>query len=207
MSDFLPVVYGAPPFAKHELAYDAMVSKMRTALASQTIDNPEWAEFKYSLWVDADQANGWDICSALYVTKQPEARIVHRMEGPPKPMAIGPYARPYTVDGIGFGFCVTRNDVFLRIATDDRSGVSRVWHSDGEYFWDLFRPTNGEPRLDHIDPLTGIACGPSWNEDVAFSEKAKACGIPCWVQPQNFVGHIGRYTYGMQNLKTQEVGK
>lgn len=212
---FLSSVYGVPPFAKHELAWDAMVSKMRSELASETIGSPTWSEFEYTLWIDADQAflpqqavdlvvacdaGGYDILTALYVTKERKPRIVHRSDGEPRPVALGPYAQPYQVDGCGFGFVVTRNDVFRRVVSDPRSKVERVWHGAGRYYWDLFRPTNAEPRPDWIDLETGMACGPSWNEDVAFCEKAKACGIDVWVASNIAVGHVGRYTYSVMDM-------
>jgi hypothetical protein len=214
----LPSVYGATWFQLHELAYDAMVCKMRSAIASETIDEPAWAPFQYSLWIDADSqfnpqqgidlvmaahANGWDVCSGLYVTKQMEARIVHRVEGKSRPLPVGPYARPYTVDGIGFGFVVTRNDVFRRMVADPRSGVERTWYQEGQFVFDFFRPTLGDVHEQWIDPLTGRLCAPYWSEDTAFSEKATRCGIELWIQPQVFVKHIGRYSFGAQNLKLQ----
>jgi hypothetical protein len=214
----LPGVYGADWFRLHELAYDACVEKMRGAIASEAIDDPEWRAFPYSLWIDADNpfnpqqgidlvmachANGWDVCSGLYVTKQQEARIVHRVEGKSRPLAVGPYAHPYQVDGVGFGFVVTRNEMFLRMVRDPRSGISRVWFQEGQFCWDIFRPTLGDIRGDWLDPLTGRMCAPQWGEDTAFSEKARRCGIELWINPQVFVRHRGRYDFGVQNLKLQ----
>lgn len=214
----LPQLYGAENFRIHELAHDACVDKMRSAIASETITEPGWSRFQYSLWVDPDSvfvaqqgidlvmachAHGWDVCSGLYVTKQKEARIVHRVEGASRALPVGPYARPYTVDGIGFGFAVTRNDVFRRMAEDPRSGVERTWYQEGQFVFDFFRPTLGSTRGEWLDPLTGRLCAPYWNEDTAFSEKATRCGIRIWVQPQIFVKHRGRYDFGLQNLKLQ----
>jgi hypothetical protein len=216
----LPQVYGAVPFGIHRLSHDACVDKMRSRIADESIMNPEFREFEYSLWVDADQvfapqqaidlvvacqANGWDVCSGLYVTKQKEARIVHRVDGKSRPMPVGPYARPYTVDGIGFGFAVTRNEVFLRMVQDPRSGVDRTWFSEGVFVWDFFRPTLGEPSDEWLCPDTGRLAAPYWNEDTAFSEKARACGIDLWIQPQIFVKHRGRFDFGLENLQLQQA--
>gem|GEM_PF-963589 len=216
-SDFLPTVYGSDRWGMHRLSHDAEVGKMRSTIACETLTSPQWAGVKYSLWIDADQqfrpqqavdlvmaadAHGWEFCSGLYSTKSTPGRLVHRVDGPSRAMPLGPYARPYQVDGVGFGFCCTRNDLFLRVAQDPRSGVKRAWLGEGNFVWDLFRQTVTEPRGDWMDPVTGVLCGPYWSEDTSFSDKATACGVPIWVQPQIFVGHIGRKVFGIGDVPT-----
>lgn len=218
----LPARYRANTFGMHELAYNACVDKMRSSLATKAIEDHNWIDFEYSLWIDADTvfdpmqaidlvvaaaANNWDIATGLYTTKETTARIVHRVEGPSRALEFGPYTRPYSIPGlgIGFGFAVTRNDVFRRIALDPRSGVERTWFGEGEFVWDLFRPTLGDVRDDWICPDTGRLTAPYWNEDTAFSEKAARCGIPIWIHPQIFVKHRGRYDFGPQNLPKEAM--
>lgn len=217
-SSLLPELYGAHPFSLHQLSHDAMVAKMRSKIADETVTKPEWQEFEYSLWIDADSifrpqqaidlvmathANGWEIGTGIYTTKQPKARIVHRIDGPPRPMPLGPYAHPYTVSGCGFGFVVTRNDLFRRMAADSRAGIERVWLEEGVFIFDFFRETIGAARYDWLDPLTGRLCAPWWSEDTSFCEKATACDALVWVQPQIAIKHRGRFDFSIANLNTE----
>lgn len=214
-SALIPRLYNCPGLAIHELGHDAMICKVRSEIASETITSPMWSEFEYSIWIDADQVfrpqqaidliiaaheGNYDILSGIYVTKQKKARIIHRVNGQQRMMPLGAYAKPYQVDGVGFGFVVTRNSIFTRMSSDFRSGVKRVWLENGKFVFDFFRTQLGETRGEWLDPLTGVLSAPWWSEDTGFCEKAKACGIEIWVQPQICVGHRGRFDFGIENL-------
>ncbi len=217
-SPLLPRVYGAEPFARHMLSHDAVVEKMRSKIADETMLLPRWRDVEYSLWIDADtifgvqqaidlvvacHANRLDILSGIYTTKQEHARIVHRVNGKPRSLPLGPYAQPYQVDGVGFGFCVVRNAIYEQMAVDRRAGIKRAWLGPGEFVFDFFATRVEKPDDMWLDPVTGALCGPWFSEDTAFSERAIASGHQVWIQPQICVKHRGRYDFGVQNIQTE----
>lgn len=209
-------VYRSRPWGLHELAFSAAVSKMRDLLASESVDMPEWADAEYSFWLDADQSfraqqaidlvvacheNGWDAATGLYCTKEKNARIIHKPPVDAQGAIAGPYARPYRVPGIGFGFVVVRNDTLLKMLRDPRSEIERTWHSSGCFAFDPFRERIGEPDHQVIDPMTGWATGPRDSEDFSWASMMGRCGLDIWAVPSIFVGHIGRTTFGIENLE------
>lgn len=205
----------------HELSYSAVVDKMRSQLASESIDSPGWRGHDVSLWIDADsifrqqqaidllvalKENHWDIATGTYVTKQKQARVVHK-PFTSQSVQFGPFGKPVKIMGAGFGFIAIRNDVFRKIALDPRSGTKRAWFNEGTFVWDLFRPELGDVDLDWIDPVTGWAAMPYWNEDFSFCEKARKCGFDIWMVPQIFIKHRGRTDYGVENIQHAMVAK
>jgi hypothetical protein len=227
-------VYRSQPMAFHELAHSAVVDKMRSALATEFLEEQYWGGIEYALNIDADtgfrkqqavdlavaaKANGWDIATALYTTKQRKPRVVHQPFEGETSIGIGAYAKPYELRGIGFGFCVVSRRAFeaIRDAEVDvptylpwphvvshrrRPLVERTWFNDGKFVWDFFRPTlDRECDITRIDPTTGLAVRGYWNEDFAWCGKARAAGLKIMAQPQIFVSHIGRYSYGPSDLQ------
>lgn len=215
---YLPHVYGVHPFELHELSYSATVDKTRSQLASEFIDLPRFAGTDYALWIDADtvfspqqavdlvmacHANRWQVCTGHYSTKQKRGRIIHK-PFPGGRVQWGPYAQPHQVWGVGYGFVVTHRSAFEQMALDERAGVERCYFGDGSFGWDLFRPKLGEFSLDWVCPMTGRLARPYWSEDYSWSERAVACGIEQWVQPQVFPKHRGRFDFGPENVEAVE---
>jgi SAM-dependent methyltransferase len=214
--------YRSTPVGFHELAYSAVVDKMRSQLASETIDRPEWATCEVSMWIDADQIfraqqvidllvalkeNNWDVATGAYTTKQERARVVHRPLEDSGAIQFGPFAIPVKVAGIGFGFVAMRNQMLRRLVADPRANVERTWYHEGTFVWDMFRPELGKAGDDWIDPVTGHACAPYYNEDFSFCERLRRCGIDIWMVPSIFVKHRGRRDFGFENLAHAMVGR
>lgn len=215
-SRLLEHVYRSLRFGAHELAHSSTVEKMRSQLSSEAIDMREWSGCDYSLNIDADTSfrmqqaldlvvacheNGWDMATGVYCTKQEKARIIHRPPIGKVDVALGPYARPYRIEGPGFGFIVVRNDVVRRLSECDEAKLARTYFSEGTFAWDAFRMRIGEVEHEAIDPITGWPARPFDSEDFSFARVCQKCGIDCWVVPQIFVGHIGRKVYGMESLR------
>lgn len=213
-SRLLEDVYMSNAFASHELNHSAEVGKVRSELGSEFLDMREWDNCDYALHIDTDMAlrpqqaidlvvacheNNWDACTANYVVKQEKARIVHKPPIDKVDVAVGPYAKPYRVPGIGYGFVVVSKRAFQKMA-DERVNVDRTYYSDGTYVWDMFRQRLGDIDLGAIDPITGWATRSYLSEDYSWSSRATELGIDIWVQPQVLVQHIGRKSYGLENL-------
>jgi SAM-dependent methyltransferase len=211
-------VYGSMPFGFHELANSAMVTKMRCQIASETMDWDIWNDCQYTIWIDADQIfraqqaidlvvatheNGWEIASGIYVTKSIPPRIVHLApENPEDKLKAGwgPYARPYRVPGIGFGFVVTKNSVFRKLITVSK----RTWFHDGCFAWDFFNTEVRESKDEFIDPVTGIRAPAFWSEDFSFCMRASDVGSDIWIMPNIVVGHRGRKDFGIRDMEAQK---
>lgn len=199
----------------HELSRSAVIDKVRSELASCWIRDPDFADTEYALWIDTDNVfrpqqaidllvaaaeQDRDLLAGVYVTKELQARVVHKLAHGDHVSRIGPYALQHQpIAGAGFGFVVTHRRMFERMAATEL--VDTVWQRDGSMGWDFFRPTLGQPDPMAIDPVTGVWAKPYFNEDYAMCERASAMGIEMHMACNIVVEHEGNYRYGIQNLR------
>jgi hypothetical protein len=201
--------------AYHELSRSAVIDKVRSELASQWIRDPDFADSDYALWVDADniftpqqaidllvaaKEQDRDLLTGVYVTKELNARIVHKLCEGESVSKIGPYALQHQkIAGAGFGFVVTHRRLFERMAATDL--VDTVWQREGSIGLDFFRPTLGDPDPMTIDPLTGVWAKSYRNEDYSFCERVQQMGVDMHMACNIIVQHEGNYRFGLQNLR------
>jgi hypothetical protein len=200
---------------KYELGFDIQVDtvihRSRNMLAKRFLESGA----TWSLWIDCDiappMANPewfkWITMSETVTDEACRYDVLNKLMGSGKAMVGGVYAsrrwmgqlviqpeiRPRShedkllcndlrkgtarglldVDWIGFGCALVHREVFLELQRRFPQLAPQAEHAP----WRYFQPEGDE------------------GEDEAFCKRAKACGIPIWLDTQLICGHIGNMAF------------
>lgn len=200
---------------KYELGWDVqadtMIARSRNMLAKRFLESG----VKYSFWVDSDIAlplpngdwfkwmsgattipdefthydplgrllsHGKPIVGGVYASRKHHGQLVIQPEIYPRSpedrllcneIRRGTARGLADVNWIGFGCALIHREVFLEIQRRFPQLAPQAEYAP----WRFFQPEGDE------------------GEDEAFCKRAKACGIPIWLDTQLICGHIGNFCF------------
>lgn len=138
----------------------------------------------------AHEAERHGVACGLYMTRniatQPAALL------PDSEITFAPGRPPVEVPFGSTGFMAIHRRVFKRLA-EDLPLCHQTWESNGQSiaFWPFYMPYVIEWPVDGYMYLS---------EDWAFCQRAKDAGFKVFLDPSIRLGHVGSYTYTLEDL-------
>ena len=151
------------------------------------------------VWIGADilfepddvmrlRAHELPIVGAAYAKVGEPALALHPLAGTHE-LRFGDGGAPTAVAYLGLGFLCTRREVY--------ADIQRT------YSLPACNTRFGTPMVPYFLPMVVPDAGGHWylGEDYAFCHRARAAGHPVMVDTAIRLGHLGRYTYGWEDIE------
>jgi hypothetical protein len=166
----------------------------RSVLATKALDDG----FAELLWIDSDvvfrpedverlRDHHLPICCGVYPKKGPTEFACSFLPGTAQ-IPFGKQGVLTEIEYAGFGFILTRREVFERIQLE--SSLPRCGQRSGSPMIPFFLPMVIEEKTDH----RYLA------EDYAFCERARRCGFKIMADTTIRLIHAGRYGYSWDDI-------
>jgi hypothetical protein len=177
---------------------DALISRSRNLLVMKFLQS----RYKVILFIDDDIffipehvniisaycLNGYDVIGGFYPTRSGKTCASRMAKGITVRLPVKG-TKPVEAEYVSTGFMAIHRKVFEKIIADNKIKLA---YADRDKFADV------EPYYPFFEA--------SWHndewlsEDWGFCKLAKESGFKCWLAPEVFLGHEGRYVYTLRDV-------